>query len=74
MEGAVIRVDDVTEMRFLRRGEPTFIAVATYDSRTTRVSVRLAEDGRQSLSDKGQAELELVRKALREQFGPRLVP
>ncbi len=68
-----LRVDDVTEMRFLRRGEPTFIAIAQFNTQTSRVSVRLAEDGRESLSEKGDAELELIRKALRDQFGPRIV-
>ena len=69
-----LRVDDITEMRFLRRGTPTYVAVAQFNTQTGRVSVRLAEDGRESLTEKGEAELALIRKALRDQFGPRIVP
>ena len=68
-----LRTGEMTEMRFLRRGTPTYIAIAQINTETGRVSVRLAEDGRESLSERGEAELELIRKALRNQFGPRVV-
>jgi len=68
-----LRAGETTEMRYLRRGEPTFIVVVDINTKTTAVSVRLSEDGRESLSEQGEAELELIRKALREQFGPHVI-
>jgi hypothetical protein len=69
-----LRLNAKSEMRFLRRGQPTYIAVVNFDMRTTRASVRLAEDGKEVLSDAGRAELELVRASLRETFGTSVVP
>ena len=41
--------------------------------RTSRAWLQLTENNEQTLSEEGRAELELIRAALREQFGPSVI-
>ena len=67
------RINDEVEMRFIREGATTFVVAVKFFMRTSRAWLQLSENGETSLSEKGDAELELIRQSLRAQFGPSVI-
>ena len=67
------RANDEVEMRFIREGSTTFVVAVKFFMETSRAWLQLSENGQRSLSNKGEAELELIRQSLRTQFGPSVI-